>query len=109
MTIGLLVEYLDGEEIGQYHPIATREVFNRYWVPIFTQNNYKWLPLFETGASFNQEDLPFILNELKSFKEELILHREVDIYSYEHVFSRVNQLLDSLVALEGHQVKFFIG
>ena len=39
-------------------PVATQDVFKRYWLPGSEALGLKWVPLFETGIPLGKDDIP---------------------------------------------------
>ena len=104
MSIALLIENVNGKE--DYFPISTQESFKKNWRPICEKEGFEWIPLFETGSTFNEKDLPYILLELKKFNKICI---ENSSYSDETIISRLKVVLSKLEKLGQNKVRFFIG
>lgn len=106
MSVALIIENIDGKEISDYFPISTQESFKKIWIPICEQENYEWIPLFETGGTFTEEDLPYILFELNRFKE--ICHKS-SFSKVDDIISRLDLILSNLEKVKGKKITFFIG
>ncbi|RKG75300.1 hypothetical protein D7V88_33705 [Corallococcus terminator] len=50
-------------------PLATEEVFRRYWVPGCDALGLRWVPLFKTGIPVQKEDLGSVLGELRALRQ----------------------------------------
>jgi len=103
MSIALMVEKVDGVKNTDYLPISGQKFFIEKWVPLCDQYNLKLIPLFQTGFTFTEKDLPILLSELEILK--------VNIREDEAVYlrERIDLLLDKLKTLTGHEVNIFIG
>ncbi|RKH02103.1 hypothetical protein [Corallococcus carmarthensis] len=50
-------------------PLASEEVFRRYWVPGCVALGLRWVPLFRTGVPLQKEDLGPVLTELRALRQ----------------------------------------
>ena len=103
MSVSLLIEKVNGIEQNDSLPVSGQRSFVDDWLPLCSLYDLKWVPLFETGATFNQEDLPHILEELWLMKR----HRS-DVNN-EHLQKRLEMLINKLETLKGQKTSFFIG
>ena len=62
MSVALVVTDTEGHD--SLKPVATESVFNREWLPIAEKNNLQFIKLFSTGLPVQQEDIPYILDEM---------------------------------------------
>ncbi|WP_054532632.1 hypothetical protein [Herpetosiphon geysericola] len=69
MSIALLITSADGKDT--LFPIATEAIFSSYWLPIIEEHNLQFLRLFQTGLPVEKEDIPYILDEIKIFRNNL--------------------------------------
>lgn len=106
MSVALLIEEVNGKEINEYVPVATQESYLNNWKPISDKSNFGWIPLFESGGTFTEDDLPFILEELHKFK--LLCEKETSS-EFVTINTRVTLLISKLENLSGKKVVFTIG
>lgn len=102
MSVALMVEMINGVEVSDYLPVSNQQFFVEYWIPLCKIHNLYFVPLFETGLSFSELDLPDLLSELKLLQS----HPE---YDDEYFRKRINLLVEKLESLQGQQTTFFIG
>jgi hypothetical protein len=69
MSIAVLITYHDSVTSPSYLPLATEEVFARYWLPAAAALGCIWMPLFQSGAPVPLEDLPAVLDELRRLRD----------------------------------------
>jgi hypothetical protein len=103
MSVSLYIEKINGEEKNEYLPVSGQKFFEENWMPLCELLNLKWIPLFKTGFTFNEDDLPDILEELN------LLKRQCDQLNNEHLKNRLGVLIDRLEGLRGQTTSFFIG
>ena len=89
-------------------PVATQDVFKRYWLPGSEALGLKWVPLFETGIPLGKDDIPDVLQELRA------LHSWTRVQAPETgamIGARLERLITELSALVEslEQVEVFIG
>ena len=89
-------------------PVATQEVFKRYWLPGSESLGLKWVPLFETGIPLAKEEVPDVLRELRALDDWTRLHAPetaaVIGARLERLIAELSALVESL-----EQVEVFIG
>jgi hypothetical protein len=108
MAVGLLIEEINEQEVNDYTPIASEESFNKFWMPICIKEKFNWISMFSTGSSFEKEDIPFILAELKLFKTSIENPFKL-LDGYMPILERVDILIQKLQELDNKSVKIFIG
>lgn len=101
MSVALLIEH--GVNENEYLPIAGQRLFEDVWLPKCDALNLTWVPLFKTGVSCTQEELPFILDELTLLKDHFSKSDENGVYQ------RLIVLIEKLESLLGKEISFFIG
>jgi len=106
MSVALIIEKIDGQKVNEYIPISNQENFKKIWIPICEQEGYEWIPLFETGGTYTEDDLPYILNELYRFKQ--ICHKNTSS-KVDDIISRLDLILSSLERIKDKKVIFSIG
>lgn len=106
MSVMLLIEEVDGNQVEISSPVSGQTYFDRVWMDICEKEGFEWIPLFQSGFSFTGDDLPYILEELVKFREACHKHLED---KEEQVYERLDLLEERLEPLKGKQSKFFIG
>lgn len=111
MTVVLLITKIDGEEVDINAPFSTEAGFERCWVPLCERHGFQWIPLFHSGAIFNEKDLPYILSELELAREKLKdPENEVADSCIGYMYQRVDLILSKLEPLKDKKsLEFFIG
>ena len=108
MSIGLMLEYAVPTKKRDFVPIATEEVFQKYWQPGCAALHLRWVPLFHTGLPLQHEDISLVIEELERLKQWLSGHPESSVP--QAVVMRIDQLLQALQnILEDAQVAVYIG
>lgn len=82
-------------------PIATNDIFNRYWLPACYELGLRLIPLFETGypvIRLEPETIPLILNELSTLK--LFFSRAKSAAAYKDIIGRIERLIHELNYLQ---------
>ena len=64
MAISLLVTHPDTGREDELVPVATQDVFNRYWLPAARQLDLKWVPSFQPSLDLEHEELATVLPDL---------------------------------------------
>ena len=105
MSIGLMIESVNGDRIEEYLPVSGEAFFEQFWLPICRDWDLKLVPQFQTGRSFDHTDLPLLLAELQKVKNAVNSSQDESA----HLLRRVNLLIERLSALEGKEARFFIG
>ncbi len=87
-----------GDKIKHIVPIATEEVFSRYWKPLSSDLDLQWVPLFQSGFFVGRLDIPFVLGELKEVRQYLPSWHLDDMPAdvREQLTSRVTRLISEL-------------
>ena len=65
MSVALVITDTEGHD--SLKPVATESVFNSEWLPIAEKHQLQFITLFSTGLPVQQEDIPYILDELSIF------------------------------------------
>lgn len=101
MSVSLLITER-GDKIKHIVPIATEEVFSRYWKPLSLDLDLQWVPLFQSGFFVDRLDIPFVLKELKEVYQCLPSWHPNDMPAdvRELVTSRVTRLISELEQLQ---------
>lgn len=102
MSVALMIENINGLEVNHYLPVSNQQFFVEYWVPLCKKHQLFLVPLFESGLSLTDEDLPDLLRELKTLQSQ-------PEYDDEYFQKRINLLINELENLSGKNVSFFIG
>lgn len=69
MSVALSIQPRGGSAVAaRVVPVATQDVFKRYWVPASEGLGLKWVPLFETGIPVGKDDVPDVLVELRALE-----------------------------------------
>jgi len=76
-------------------PIAGMATFDQYWVPAVEALHLQWVPLFRTGFPVGNEDVPFILDELKVLRASIARSGGE---ASEIVLPRIDRLIEELDA-----------
>ena len=97
MSVSLLITK-QGDENERIVPIATENVFIRYWKPLSAALDLQWLPLFQSGFIVDPADMPLVLAELEKVRCYLLTQQPSDMPTdvREHVTSRVAKLISEL-------------
>ena len=103
MSVALVIEKVNGVQKNDYLPLSGQHFFNEVWMPLCELYELKWVPLFKTGFTFNENDLPFIIEELRFLKE---CTASLD---NDKLKDRLNILIEKLETLRGQTSSFFIG
>ena len=109
MSVGLMIEQVDGEEADRYTPVSGEATFTTYWQPLIEQEGYAWLPMMQTGFPITEVDLPAVLSELRQLKRAVPRYYPPDSAAYQHMEENLAMLIKELDALEGKQVELFLG
>jgi len=78
-------------------PIATHEVFRRFWAPACEALQLRWVPMFATGIPLDQADVVDVLSELEALRAWTEQHSE----ARDTIGQRLDGLISELRALEG--------
>ena len=105
MSIGLMIESVNGDRIEEYLPVSGEAFFEQFWLPICRDWDLKLVPQFQTGRSFDHTDLPLLLAELQKVKNAVNSSQDESA----HLLRRINLLIERLSGLEGKEAHFFIG
>ncbi len=103
MSVALLIEKIDGTVTRDYLPISGELSFKTEWLPVCRLLHLKWIPLFQTGGTFDENDIPFILEEL------VLLRDHFASLEKEKIKTRLSYLIKKLESLKGKSTVFFIG
>jgi len=89
-------------------PVATQDVFKRYWLPASEALGLQWVPLFETGIPLAKEDVPDVLQELRALDGWI---RQSAPETAAVIGARLERLITELTGLAENleQVEVFIG
>lgn len=88
-------------------PISSQKYFKDIWLKFCVELNLKWVPLFESGAEFTQDDIPFILKELNDLFSFCKLHYT---NQSEPIIERLIVLLKKIAEFKTSQItSFYIG
>lgn len=74
MSVGVLIEYVDAAAAAasgarDYLPVATEDVYSKYWLPAALKLGCAWLPWFQTGAPVPLKDLPAVIDEFRRVRD----------------------------------------
>lgn len=98
MSVALLITK-EKEGPDELIPIATESAFTNLWMPVIRELDLEWMPLFQTGISLEDEDLPLVLKELEIFVN--VAEKRMPFRSdYEYVHGRAVNLLQYLRVLQ---------
>ena len=106
MSVSLLIEYDNPKKEARLVPIATEQVFEKYWQPACSKLGLQWVPLFQSGLplrkSDKRNDIPPIVDELTRLKQFLSNKAQRDIPQdvAKQIVSRIDNLL-----LELHDIR----
>ena len=108
MAIDLLIQRRNQPmETGRVVPIATHDVFQRYWLPAVQALGLKFVPLFETGFPVSPDDLPDVLAELDTLSKWLEPHAHDEA---KPILLRLQTLISELKALkDNNDTTLYIG
>lgn len=96
MSVQLLI---DGPgDRGRSVPVASEQVFSRYWLPLSDGLGCVWIPLFQSGLPIGGEDLCEVIPELQRFISEA-QSRLVEDAAWGGVAGRARGLLEALEGL----------
>lgn len=100
MSVALFIETIDGRkpEKQDYVPVAAQQVYHHAWMPVCEKHQLKLFAACAWGLTFDENDIPALLEELKIIRKEIAEELE-----------RVDMLETALRAMQGHQVVFSIG
>ena len=89
-------------------PVATQDIFQRYWLPGSEALGLQWVPLFETGIPLGKDDVPDVLQELRALDDWTRVHAPETAAV---IGVRLEGLIAELSGLVGtlEQVEVFIG
>ncbi|MBC2283654.1 hypothetical protein [Listeria booriae] len=110
MSIGIIIDEPRNEKEKLFFvPVATEEVFSRYWLKASNELQLSWIPIFETGIVIEKEDTPVILKELQLVKEWMREHvRSVDTRI--DLEKRLTYIIESIPrAFEDESIKLYVG
>lgn len=68
MSVQLLIDGPDDR--GRSVPVASEQVFSRYWTPLSDGMGCVWIPMFQTGLPIDGEDRSEVILELQRFSAE---------------------------------------
>ncbi|HVO32375.1 MAG TPA: hypothetical protein VMU17_00575 [Elusimicrobiota bacterium] len=91
MSIGLFIGYRDPWKEDRLVPIASDAIFAKYWRPICSELNLRWVPRFQHGWMLSTQDMPHILEELSQLQRYLTCgetHAEIS----HHILARISVL-----------------
>lgn len=109
MSVSLLITE-QGDKSERIVPIATEEIFIRYWKPLSSALDLQWVPLFQSGFFVDHTDVPLVLAELKKVSYYLSTRHPADMPAdvREHIASRVIKLISELEHSQ-NAVEVYIG
>ena len=96
MSVALLLTHKDDRRTML--PVATEEVFERYWVPSSEQLGLEYVPLFQTGVRVTRDDLPLISQELDQLRAHFAAAYRDEVG--EGLLQRVDLLAGALAELQ---------
>lgn len=109
MSVGLLISSVEGQEQKGYVPVATEQFFVHHWRPLIDQLGLEWLSLMQAGFPLTEEDVPYVLAELRQLRQHLAQAYPVDSEVYAQFSVRLTTLITELSALEGKKADLFLG
>ena len=109
MSVALMIEKVDGNELGKYIPVSGESSFAKYWLPVIEDLKFTWLPLMQSGFPITEEDLPDVLGELRQLKQQLSNYYMPESDTFQYINSRLTTLLMELEALKGKKVELYLG
>lgn len=66
MSVALSIQPRGGSGVAaRVVPVATQDVFKRYWLPACERLGLTCVPLFETGIPVGEDDVQELLRELR--------------------------------------------
>lgn len=111
MSISLLVTERDDRN-QRIVPIATEDIFSRYWEPLSSQLDLKWLPLFQSGFFVDRQDIPFVVSDLRRARQHFLLRQpdEAPEEVLKQITTRITKLISELEELQKEDaVEVYIG
>lgn len=110
MSIALMIEKVDGKELGREFSIATNQVYSQFWEPVIAQEGFLWLDLLlSPGFDLTEAELPEVISEFRRLKQAVPLYYSPDSIAYQHMEERLSGVIDELEALVGKKVELFLG
>ena len=109
MSVALMIEKIDGEELNKYIPVSIESFFLNYWLPVIKQMKLVWLPLMQPGFPITEEDLPDVLTDLRQLQEQLPNYYSPESDQFKYMNPPLTTLITELEALEGKKVELYLG
>lgn len=74
MSVAVLIDYVDPVAAAaaggrEYLPVATEDLYGKYWVPAARNLGCVWLLLFQTGAPVPLAELPAVIEEFRRVRD----------------------------------------
>ena len=113
MSVSAVVSYRPGAEdddAPNLLPVATEEVFRRYWLPLADRLDQPTVAAFGTGVTFLPADFDALLDELTGFIDGVRAHTDQGAAGLSSVLERACLLSDFIRSLDRERVQeLFIG
>ncbi len=113
MSVSAVVTYRPGvedEDAPSLLPVATEEVFHRYWLPLAERLDQPTVVAFGTGVTFQPADFDALQAELATFIGGVEEHLADGNTALSSVLERAYLLADFISALDRERVQeLFIG
>jgi hypothetical protein len=110
MSIALIIEKVDGKEIGREFPISTNQVYIQFWEPVVLKEGFLWLDLLlSPGFDLTEVELPEVISEFRRLKQAVPRYYTPDSTAYQHMEERLSGVIKELEALVGKKVELSLG
>ena len=110
MSVALFLKYGTPGREERLVPIATQQLFDKYWLPVSEEIGLQWIPIFRSGLPLNMEDIPFVTDELVRLREYMLQVATIPLEVREHAKERIDRLADELqTAQKDTDVHLYIG
>ncbi|WP_232697488.1 hypothetical protein [Brevibacillus daliensis] len=104
----LILDPQNDYERNFFIPVATESFFKECWLPAIESLGLQWTDLFPTGVDVEEEDVPYIIEELILIKEWAA--KNLNEEQKDKIFERIIGLQDKLPqAFQRKDAVVFIG
>lgn len=108
MSISLLISGNDiTESDWEGFPIATESAFQEVWLPLSSELNLQYIPLFQVGLNIDTNTLDDVLDELEQMRYKLVEKLSND--KYKKIIERIDYMINNLPNFIEKYKTVFIG
>jgi hypothetical protein len=108
MSVALMIEATENNEVLDFTPVATQESFVRFWLPMCKELGLQLIPLSESGLLVTGETVDDVVSELDLLKNAV--EQLAGLSQYGNMAERIRAIRDKILATKGNnKVKVWLG